>query len=80
MIVEITESPLRGEYHKTHHRATRTYAGLGKQALGRHKQKLVPTRTQEKEVVIKQETNPELPVSVQECLAEVGVKGGLRQG
>ena len=47
-----------------------TYTGLGKQALGGHKPSLVCTRTQEKGAVTPQETEPDLPVSVQESLAE----------
>ena len=58
----------------------RTYTGLGKQTLGGHKQNLVHARTQEKGTVAPQETDPELPVSVQESLAEVWVGGGLLQG
>ena len=49
----------------------RTYIGLGKQTLGGHKQNLVSTRTQEKGAVAPQDTEPDLPVSVQESLAEV---------
>ena len=49
----------------------RTYTGLGKQILGGHKQNLVYTRTQEKGAVTPQEADPDLPVSVQESLAEV---------
>ena len=55
----------------------RTYTGLGKQTLGGHKQNLVSTRTQEKGVVTPQETDPDLPVSVQESLAEVWVREEL---
>ena len=58
----------------------RTYIGLGKQTLGGHKQNLVSTRTQEKGAVTTQETNPDLPVSVQESLAEAWVRDGLLQG
>ena len=61
-------------------RATRTYRGLGKQILGGHKQNLVCTRTQEKGTVTLPETDPDLPMSVQESLAEVWVSGGLLQG
>ena len=43
-------SPLGGGCYWPHHRATRTYTGLGKQTLGGHKQNLVCTRTQEKGV------------------------------
>ena len=57
----------------------RTSTVLGKQALGGHKQNLVCTRTQEKEAVTPQETDPDLPMSVQESLAEVWVGGGLLQ-
>ena len=57
----------------------RTYTGLGKQTLGGHKQNLVSTRTQEKGAVTPQDTEPDLPVSVQESLAEVWVNSGLLQ-
>ena len=53
-----------------YHRAARTYTGLERQTLGGHKQNLVPTRTQEKGEVTPKETYPDLPVSVQESLAE----------
>ena len=43
-------------------------------------QNLVLTRTQEKGAVTPQETEPDLPVSVQESLAEAWVGGGLLQG
>ena len=48
-------------------------------SFGRHKQNLVHTRTEEKEAVTPQETDSDLPVSVQESLAEVWVSGGLMQ-
>ena len=51
--------------------------GLGKQTLGGHKQNLVCIRTQEKRAVTPQETDPDLPVSVQESLAEVWVGSDL---
>ena len=38
------------------------------------------TRTQEKGAVTPQETDPDLPVTVQESLAEAWVGGGLVQG
>ena len=50
-----------------------TYTGLGKQTLGGHKQNLVHTRTQEKGALTQQETDPDLPVSVQESPAEAWV-------
>ena len=53
--------------------------GLGKQTLGRHKQNLVCTRTQEKGAVAPQETDPNLPVSIQETPVEAWVGGGLLQ-
>ena len=46
----------------------------------RHKQKLICTRTQEKEAVTPQETDPDLPMSVREPPAEVWTGGGLLQG
>ena len=58
----------------------RTYTGLGKQTLGGHKQKLVDARTLEKGAVTPQETDPDLPVSVQESPVEAWVCGGLLQG
>ena len=48
--------------------------------LGGHKQNLVHTRTQEEGAVTPQETDPDLPVSVQESPAEARVGSGLRQG
>ena len=56
---------------------TRTYTGLEKQTLGGHKENLVCTRTQEKGAITPQETDPNMPVSVQESLAEVCVGSGL---
>ena len=44
------------------------------------KQNLVCTRTQEKGAVTPKETDPDLPVSVQESLVEAWVSGGLLQG
>ena len=60
------KSPLGRGCHQPHHRATRTYTGLRKQTPGGHKQKLMHTRTQEKGAVTPQETDPDLPMSVQE--------------
>ena len=53
---------------------------MGKQTIEGHKQNLVHTRTQEKGAVTPQETNPDLPMSVQEPLVEAWVGGGLMQG
>src|SRR5574341_395447 len=50
------------------------------QTLGGHKQNLACTRTQEKGAVTPQETDPDLPVSVQESLVEAWVGSGLLQG
>ena len=58
----------------------RTYTGLGKQTLGRHKQNLVHTRTQEKGAVTPQEMEPELPVSVQESLVKAWLNSDMLQG
>ena len=58
----------------------RTSTKLGKQTLGGHKQNLVCTRTQEKGAVIPQETDPDLPMSIQESLEEAWVGDGLLQG
>ena len=51
---------------------------MGKQTLGGHKQNLI--RTQEKGTVTLQETDPDLPVSVQESLADACVHSGMLQG
>ena len=56
------------------------YTELGKQILGGHKQNLVCTSTKEKGAVTPQETDPDLPMSVQESLVEVWVSSGLLQG
>ena len=58
----------------------RTYTGLQKQTLGGNRQNLVHTRTQEKGAVTPEETDPDLPVSVQESLEEAWVSRGLLQG
>ena len=58
----------------------RTSTGLGKHILGGHKQNLVFTRTQEKGIVSTEETEPDLPVSVQESLTEACVGSGLLRG
>ena len=52
----------------------------GRNTLGGHKQNLVCTRTQEKGVMTLQETEPDMPVRVQESLAEAWVRSGLLQG
>ena len=56
----------------------KTPAGLGKQTLGGHKQNLVHTRTQERGSVTPQETEPGLPVSVQESLVELWINSAVR--
>ena len=58
----------------------KTYTGLGKQTLGGHKQNLVNTRTQEKVAATPQQTDPDLPVSIQEIPVKVWVVSGLLQG
>ena len=55
----------------------RTYTLVGEKTLGGHKENLVHTRTQEKGAVTPQETDPNLPVSVQKSPAEAWVGGGL---
>ena len=50
--------------------AARTYIGVGKYTLGGHKQKIVHPRTQEEKAVTPQVTDPDLPMCVQESLAE----------
>ena len=57
------------------------YPGLGNRPWeGTDRKNPVPTRTQEKGAVTPQETDPDLPVSVQESLVEAWVGGGLLQG
>ena len=51
----------------------RTFTELGKQTLGGHKQNLVHTKTQEKGAMTTQETDPDLPVSVQQSPVEAWV-------
>ena len=58
----------------------RTSIALGKQILGGHKQNLVHTRIQEKGIVSPQNTEPDLPVRVQESQAEAWVNSGLIWG
>ena len=55
----------------------RTSTGLGKQTLRKHKQNLVHTRTQEKGALTPQDTEPELPVSVQESAVDTREDTGL---
>ena len=50
---------------------------MGKQTIEGHKQNLVCTRIQEKGAVTPQETEPDLPVSVQVSPAEGWVDSGL---
>ena len=52
----------------------------GSKTPGGNKPNLVCTRTQEKEAVTPQETDPDLPGSVQESPEEAWVGGGLLQG
>ena len=52
----------------------------GNRHLEGTKNNLVCIRSQEKGAVIPQETDSDLPVSVQESLAEAWVGGGLMQG
>ena len=46
---------------------------------GTNRKNPVPTRTQEKGAATPQETDPDLPVSVQESLAEAWVSSGVLQ-
>ena len=55
----------------------RTSTEKGKQTLEGHKQNLVCTRTQEKGAVTPEETESDLPVSVQESPVEAWVDSGL---
>ena len=54
--------------------------GVGRQAVGGHKQNLVCIRTQEKGPGTPQETEPDLPVSVWESLVVARVDSGLSRG
>ena len=58
----------------------RTSIELGKHILGGHKKNLVRTRIQEKGIVSPQETEPDLPVSVQEPLVEAWLDSDLLWG
>ena len=48
-----------------------------RKTLGDHREKLVHTRTQEKGAVTPQETDPDLPVRVQESPKEMGQRWEL---
>ena len=52
----------------------------GNRDCWRAQQNFVYTRTQEKGAVTPQETEPDLPVTVQESLMEAWVDSGLPQG
>ena len=56
---------------------SKTYTELGKQTLGGHKLNFMSTRTKEKGAVTPQETEPDLPVSVQESPVDMWVDSGL---
>ena len=58
----------------------RISTGLGKQNLGGHRQNLMCTRTHKKEAVSPQETEPNLPETVQESPTEAQVNSGLLRG
>ena len=51
----------------------RTPTGMEIQTLGEHKQKLVCTRSQEKEAVSTQDTELDLPVNIQKSLVDIQV-------
>ena len=53
---------------------------LRKQTLGGHKEKLVCTRTQKKGTVIPKETEPDLPMTVQESSVEAWPAVGSVRG
>ena len=57
-----------------------TSTGLGRETLGGHKQNRVCTRSEKKGVVSPQETEPDLPVNVQESLVKAWVDSGLLWG
>ena len=58
----------------------RIFTILGKQTLAGYKQNVMCTRTQEKGAVAPQETEPDLPVGVQESLVDAWVDSGLLRG
>ena len=58
----------------------RTSTGMEKQTIGRHKQTIGRHRSQEKEVVSLQETEPDMPVGVRESLVKTWVDSGLLWG
>jgi len=55
----------------------RTSTGLGEQTLGGHEQNTVCPRTLERRAATSQETEPDLPVRVQESPAEGWADSGL---
>ena len=55
----------------------RTSTGLGKQLIASNRQNLVPTKTHGKGAVTPEETEPDLPVNVQESPVEIWVYSGL---
>ena len=71
--------PSWGRSPLIHHRAARTYAGLGNSALLEGTNRTLCTRTQEKGEVTPQNTDPDLPVRVQESLVDMWVDNGLLQ-
>ena len=64
----------------TYTELTQNLHRMGETDSWRAQRNLVCTRTQEKGAVTPQETDPDLPVSVQESPAEVWVGSGLLQG
>ena len=74
------ENPMdRGASWAIVHGVSRVRHDLATKPPNLIKQNLVCTRTQEKGAMIPQETDPDLPVCVQESLAEAWVSGGLLQ-
>jgi len=70
-------SPLGGGRHYPYHRVARTYTGLGKQTLGGTNKIVCAPVPRRKKQWHPQETDPDLPVSVQESLVEAWVGSGL---
>ena len=72
-------SPLGGGHQQLYQRASRTYTGLGKRlVVGTNR--MLSTKTQEKGAVTPQETDPDMPVSVQESPSGGMGGGSLLQG
>ena len=75
-----TEAPRELDFGGQWDLITELPQNWGNRLSGGHKQNLVHTRTQEKGAVTTQETEPDLPMSVQESPAEAWVNSSLLRG